>query len=469
MGCSLLLLTVPLLAAAQSVTVEGVAFNRLTKVGAPHAEVTLKAGDEVSYVTSTTATGRFRLGDVPAGEYDVVMKATGFVRYEARRIRLDGSGARVEAPLAPLGSIAGKVWYPHGREVKRVLVEVFGPEPGAGASVFAERNGAFVVKDLAPGRYRLRARPLPHDEDAPPLVSGNFDWTPTFFPNAIDLSGAEPIPVREGDALKGFDILLRSVPVYRLRGVVRDEAGNPVANASLRLLSEIGWGMDEARATSAADGAFEFPTTRAADWRILSEGFRGPVRLQGLTVIAMSDHDEESAVARIAPAFHLDGRVDGAPAGQAGPIVELLGADGRRVAFQEPGGRLAFKEVYPGRYRVGLLNSVAGHYVKAVYLGEEEITGREVELTPSSPPLRVVMTPNAARVTGTVENGGSARVVMSHDDGTETRVARCDDAGRFVFEGVRPGGWRVEAGLEPAVESVRLREGEVVNLRLRIP
>jgi hypothetical protein len=48
---------------------------------------------------------------------------------------------------------------------------------------------------------------------------------------------------------------------------------------------------------------------------------------------------------------------------------------------------------------------IPGHYLKAIRLGPDDVTGRDVELTAASPEIRFQVAPNAARVTGTVENG----------------------------------------------------------------
>jgi hypothetical protein len=97
-----------------------------------------------------------------------------------------------------------------------------------------------------------------------------------------------------GDDLSGFDIRLQSVLVYRIRGVVRDESGNPVAALPIRLDRD-GPNASKAQVFRAAggfrveapggdrviravrqgkDGSFEFPAVRSGDWLLTAESAR---------------------------------------------------------------------------------------------------------------------------------------------------------------------------------------------------
>jgi hypothetical protein len=90
----------------------------------------------------------------------------------------------------------------------------------------------------------------------------------TYFPNATNIDVAEVIDIREGPELSGYEIRLRSSPVYRLRGIVLDEAGEAAPRIYLAPESKTRWGGAESTAVSGPDGRFEFRSVPAGQWQI---------------------------------------------------------------------------------------------------------------------------------------------------------------------------------------------------------
>src|SRR5207253_8630176 len=92
--------------------------------------------------------------------------------------------------------------------------------------------GAFVF-DVRPGLYYLLARP----KTASP-GKDSVTETATYYPNGGDVSQAQEVVVGAGRAVAGIDIHLRSNPLYRLSGVVVNDAGEGVeATVELRTKS----------------------------------------------------------------------------------------------------------------------------------------------------------------------------------------------------------------------------------------
>jgi hypothetical protein len=385
-----------------------------------------------------------------------------------------------------MASLRGRVFDPEGRPLQGTRVELFRTYGSSSHTLTTDAEGGFSEKAIVPGVYRLRARPY-----AP--------FTPTYFPNATEIGSAQDILIREGAALDGFDIRLRTVPVYRLRGVVEDDEGKPAAGVSVFLLSELGWGKAEAEVRSNADGVFEMPAVRVGDWRIEAMVKRGDVRWMGLTSFTMPRRDYDRVRVRIAPPFELRSVVEGLPKVEGGYARAFLQPVDWSHTFDppsaspDPDGRMRFENVYAGRFRMDLWMRFPGHYLKAIRLGPDDVSGRDVELTASSPEIRFQIAPNAARVAGTVENGAGVKVVLISTEqevfipGPSIAVEVCDEQGRFHFDALRPGSYHAFAfdtsdnmntdairelvfrrGLARQAEVHHLREGETTNLKLRI-
>jgi protocatechuate 3,4-dioxygenase beta subunit len=104
----------------------------------------------------------------------------------------------------------------------------------AGPGVPTNDLGEFRLHSLAPGEYVVQASPRP-DMGGPPLASGGTAAVATYHPGSTSPDGAQPVTVAAGQAVSDVTIRLVQSPVYEVSGVVVDEAGQPVADALVRL------------------------------------------------------------------------------------------------------------------------------------------------------------------------------------------------------------------------------------------
>src|ERR1035437_9477189 len=276
-----LLIAVPLLAAQNGAVIEGTAFNRITRAGVPDVTIRLALAFEPGkqlHTAKSDAAGAFRIEDVQTGDYVATFDApNGFLAPQGSdpackpfHVGAGGDSLKFQVPVMPLGKLRGRVLDGEGRPVPRVQVELFRVHFSGGSIMTTDAEGGFSQDGLIPGAYQLRARPvLPgapmgrrpealSPVPAKPPEGDRWMWAPTYFPNAIEIGGAETIVVREGTDLAEYVIQLRSAPVYRLHGTAVDSAGSPASGVVLQLLSETGWSAAEAEATSGENGAFEF-------------------------------------------------------------------------------------------------------------------------------------------------------------------------------------------------------------------
>ena len=89
-----------------------------------------------------------------------------------------------------------------------------------------------MLTQVRPGTYTLFAKPQPGKPNEP------TETVATYYPSTTDRTQAAPVVMRGGDDLPGFDIRLRTSPVYRICGVVLPENGKPLKSATVKLLSK---------------------------------------------------------------------------------------------------------------------------------------------------------------------------------------------------------------------------------------
>ena len=252
------------------------------------ARVMLKS--VVSNVPGRTATtgddGRFAFTKLPAGRFTVEVLKAGYLNasYGAARPERAGTpvsvadGARVIDLVLRLirgAAISGTVRDSRSRPVPGVNVSAL----RLGSSGFGERvfssprgtvrtddRGAFRAWGLPPGEYIVMVAPtlspLTADSDFQTLTTSDVDralaargslgsavapaeaaaprpatgnYAPVFFPGTTDPSVAASIRVDTGDERDGVDIITSLVPTATIAGVVNSPDGQPIGAATITM------------------------------------------------------------------------------------------------------------------------------------------------------------------------------------------------------------------------------------------
>jgi hypothetical protein len=509
----------PVLLAQNGATVEGTVTNSVTHAGIGGVEVRLLTKDANRYEVITDAAGGFRVTDIKDGEYSVITTKSGFVSFDARdlmrravRVGFGKDLTRVDLQMAPLATLRGRVVDSEGRPAAEVEVQAGGPRN----VVTTDEEGRFAFENLEAGSYRLLATSEKTAGAAKPAEGDRVETVPTYFPSVMDAPQAEQIRVASGDNLSGYEIRLRTAPVYRVRGVVVDEAGKPIAKPTVQLMARTGGpgGIGMAMSAGGArrymigvapggtpvneipvagdDGSFEFPAVRAGEWRIDAEaewewdGSRHlPKTLRGGGEVIVEHKDLDNVRIRVLAPFPLDVEVEaeGLPPGMPKERLMVLSpVDGRRpvaVSDRINEGMAAF----PGRYRIGTMTGE--YYVASATLGGRDVLGQIIDLQPGSPPLKVVFKNATGRVRGVVENGEGAVVLVwpqKPDDFVTVDQVPCGVNGSFDVSGLLSGDYyaaafdRVPILSDPAVlqnvvgiaTSVRVDDGATAAVQLRV-
>ncbi|HEY6344694.1 MAG TPA: carboxypeptidase-like regulatory domain-containing protein [Bryobacteraceae bacterium] len=504
-------------------SVEGTVINSVTGVGIGGATVHLNAS--VHYETVTDGAGTFQFSGIKPGDYEANVEKSLFTpglatSFPPPRIHV-GSGKdpiRLRFELLPPATLRGRVFGIDGKPAAHAKVDL-GRE---GLVVTANEDGSFVFENVEPRSYTLTARP-PAASAAFMQDGARMEILPTYFPSVLDSNAAQQIDARPGSDQGGFDIQLQAAPVFRVRGVLLGPEGKPEANALVEVLSKTIAGDPPAfltfpfgpfsiagptrgasyaliePAVTKADGSFEFPSIPVGDWTLRAEsdaedvpGAQHQIQFHGNEDIRLGRTDVDDVRIQLLPVFDL------------GLSVEF--ADGSRAPSQNGRFPLSFgpvdggipvsgevrqnrvENLQAGTYRLsdGRMMYDGAYYPARVLLGNTDVTGQPVQLSPSSPPIRIILGP-AATLRGVVDKGEGAAVILwpqTTMPGDFGRSIPCGAAGAFETRGLPPGDYYAIAverhdpremtsaaylqGMIPRATSVRIEEGATVSLDLNL-
>ncbi|MGJ5819042.1 MSCRAMM family protein [Paludibaculum fermentans] len=427
-------------------------------------------GQNTELHATSDANGRLQFEDVKPGRYELSSTKPGFVPHR-QLVEVATGVARCADRLTPFTRVSGRVTLSPDRPAAGVPVEIRRRGGRPRYTTITVADGSYVLDKLPPGRYLLSAggrgaalrklsgyTPV---EDAP-LEGSPTTWAPAFFPEGRSPAEAQVLTITGGTDLNGYDLRLRQVPVYRLRGMVVDDRGEPAVGASLELFTADHWFGAEYETTARADGSFELEGVRAGDWNLRASLARAGATLKGSLQLAVSKADLPALRLELAPPFPMEGIVErDTPRDKDGNRlvsgVYMSSEDGGAdiaLSFHKQDGSLHWDSIYPGRYRIRPVGFLSGWYLDSVYVGDQEVLTRAVELRPGSPPIRIVYQPRPGQVRGTAGRLGAAHVYLipveeSLWDEQFVRYARTDPEGRFEIGSLRPGEYVAFAFDEP--------------------
>ena len=469
-----------MLLAQAGAPVEGIVTSSATRTGLAGVGVTLESTDgrHVTYSAVTDANGEFRISSVDQdGEYKAHFGKNGYQQLRADdpalrpfRVAAATGPVRLTVELKPHAQFAGRVVDAGGHPAPQVRVELIGTRGNWIVSVQPGKDGRFVFRNELPSReFVLRAVPL-KDMPLPPSTEDSpMFWASTYYPDGTERSQASRIVWRGEVDMDGYEVRLRATPVFHIRGTVLDEAGKPVEGATVKLAETDGavpvplsLGRPDGQTTTRAGGAFEISAVRPGEWLLDAEWKRANQSLEGSAAGRISRSDWEDLKIRLEPPFTVSGTVE-SPAGAKAHDVVLLTAVDPAAAFKggsataNAEGHFEFRDLRRGRYRVTALGLDNRFYLDSIQFGGQEVLGQAVDIMDGSLPIRVVYKAGGGNVMGSVEHCAMA-VLVPADVSLQTngfvRTRRCDPGGRFEFNGIRPGDYKVAALPAPDLESV---------------
>jgi hypothetical protein len=510
-------------AAQDTATVEGVVVNRVTGAGIAGATIHFWTTNTNRYDAASDEIGAFRITGLTPGDYRSSVFKNGYFSPEPPLSSLDppkhrlvsgGSPIHVRLELNPPAVIRGRVIGADGNPA-RASVDL-----GKGRTANTNPDGFFAFENLESGRYTLLARPRTGEAGAK-REGTRTEVVPTYYPSVVDPSQAESILVRAGAELSGYEIRLQSVPVYRVRGVVLNPDGKPAAKAVVELQArapggnpdrfffvgggtrqsfsirtgELGLPETEEPFVTGDDGAFEFPSVRAGEWSVRAEGNpardevrRTDVSSLGSTAFSLGRGDPDDLKIQLALPFRLSGTAvlsNGSPPG-AGVLVavSLFSETGRAGSGGIVEGGAVRLDVIPGAHEIRADVMFGNYYADSILLGSTDVIGQRVELTPASPPIKIILKPTGT-VRGSIEDASAATVVLFPQ--SVTGIGYSTQVGMektFELAGIPPGDYYAVAldrfdartmsdalrlrGLLPRATGVRVEQGSTASVQLKV-
>lgn len=507
------LLSAMALPAQPPCTIEGTVTDTLTAKPVAGAKIYAHpsfSGLAPAYLRKTDAEGKFCFDRVAPGTYQVIAQRVGYLdqSYGAGAGGDQGMDLAVTAEtalpplkidLTPRPILSGVVLHADGHPAADLEVTVAkqvhtkeGPGPETIENTSTDDRGMFRFSNLAPGTYYLIVQP----DSRGPRYSVEFlnargehvneAETVTFYSGAAAFANARPIVLKAGQEISGIAIALRKTPVRRISG--------RVSGAPKDALIELD-GLTNVAIALKPDGSFEHSGILPGNYVLELAWMDGSGRRVRQEVdLTAADADNLAIEPRetfTVPLAVKDDTGSVLRLGDFGVILNAIPQGGGIGAGTLSNGAFGFQNVVPGIYSIQLNESLdrRRYYLKRVSINGEPQSPRRLDLrAPPSGPLELTFSSGLAEIEGRVSDKPEVAVTVllvrpgeeGEDEGYEQR-ASTDQDGRFHFETVEPGKYRLyaiegfdedpwgSAGLAAALHSIDLELSEKETREITVP
>jgi hypothetical protein len=445
--------------------------------------------------------GRYMLVTEREGFYGIPT-STSVVPYATAAIDTTNQPAPPEITITMTSGalISGRVRDENGRPQINANVQAFTTTYKAGLPVLEAVNekptndrGEYRLFWLPAGEYFVAVTPRPA---AGPPGASNSVTLKTFYPSAPQAALATPVKVRVGDEIANVDIDLRPIRTVKISGRVVNSlgprtdlpAGTPIPDpaAALMLLQRDASAPDDTRSSvignvtiPAGVAQFELSNVLPGRYDLLarmpdprgSRGQGGQALAWGRTQIEVLDRDLTDVVLTVHASVEVKGALilnGAAPGAAANAIRVALTPDGSsskqpnfngvlgRPATPAADGAFTIPGVAEAGYRFVISGLPAGAFVEDIRAGARSVfdSGLYVDAQPPSG-LQILVNSGGGTVEGTVTTtarraAAGSTVVLAPElsrrqNATLFKTATANSEGAFLFQGVRPGSYRVFA------------------------
>jgi hypothetical protein len=494
---------------AKPARIEGEVRDALTLAPMERAHVVVRRmvnGRFERYGALTSADGKFAIERISAppngGGFEIKLDRTGYVdltppSQSELRISAGESKTGLKLKLTPAASITGRVRDSEGAAVEGISVAALNGTRTQASSATDDR-GVFRISGLAPGKYRLVARPL--NLPTPPEIrtdgTAEIHHSPTFFPGELDAKNATRVETQPGAEVTGVEIKLVRTPILRVSGKVSGvPAGAQNVAVSLVRVDGISAGAGPVR----PDGSFEiwrvdpgkytatashYNSSAGTQWRSapidvqiamndvegLSLQLFAPLEIRGTSVF----EDEEARTGPQASRPQTAGQSTGSPQPPSAPPMKYVMlreiATGNNLASSqlEDDGTFTLTRVNPNRYRVVV--APPRMYVRSMEFGQTQLDGAELDLrSGAAAPLTVHLATAAATLSGVVRDkdgpaaGLRVFLVEAGQRQPNPRITLSSAGGAYSFKNLAPGKYRLVASDE-SESSLMLNDEELEGI-----
>jgi hypothetical protein len=310
-------------------------------------------------------------------------------------------------------------------------------------------TGAIVYSNAAP---------------AEPLTATIFKG---FYPSADDPSRAEAVSPIPGKELKGIDIRLRSRPAARLAGKIKFPPDAPPKgewNVQLISMDAPNWGGRGYGGEIPTD-SFEEVAAETGKYIVVASLAGEGKRFRAVQPVELVSGIEQMVTLSLQPAVDITGLVlvEGPGAEKYRHFrVSLASGDGipddRRTTRAVTRADLHFTlpNVPPGTWDIDVDPIPEGGFLKAMYLGDQDVLAEDMTIGPKSPTtLKIIIGTQGAKIEGDLDGDplkdGARATILLAPAGKFSRVLSffhtkvTDAKGHFTLDGLRPGQYNVFA------------------------
>jgi Carboxypeptidase regulatory-like domain len=459
------------------------------------AQITLQPLFTAEHFTATSGSdGGYEIRDVVPGRYKVTVKRNGYLprAYGQRRpgdveryvdVEPRATVAGLDFALNRASVISGRVTDDLGEPITGAWVFAMLPESHFGRPQLAtgsqlpgrtDDDGRYRILSLAPAEYIVMAMT---DETwtADDGSGRQLTYSASYYPGTNRLAGAHRVHVPASREVGAIDLSLVPRRTASVRGVAIDARGAPIVNQPVSLMRALyrgmsAYGVASGVSRTAEDGSWSFPDVRPGEYRLfVKASVSGRSPDQADQPILVDGADLTGIVLTAGPGGTVRGRVvteDGRPlpAAVVGSSIRVrsAGVDPPRLASLagEANGRIARDGAFEfsgtfGPTFLSLGPPSKAWAVRAIYLGDRDITGLPIDLAHGAvaDAVRIVVTTKPSVVSGGLKDAdgkpADGTLLVFPDDPSRwiegsplIRLERSDSDGRFRIEGLPPGSYR---------------------------
>jgi Carboxypeptidase regulatory-like domain len=403
-------------------SIEGSVVDALTHEPVKKASVMLNG--RMSLTAVTDASGQFAFRQLPAGQYSVQAQSNRYpigrlggdlARQTSITVAGDEQKRDVTLSLTPGASVRGRIVDEEGNPMPQCTVSAMQRTTSDNGQILvnasgvghSDENGEYRISSLPAGKYYLMAScpqtfPMPHAfirrgpaADLPMLV-----YVQLLYPGTADPSGAARIEAQLGGLLAGIDFRMMPATGVTVRGRARPSSFDRNLQVFLQPTDVMrrGLGNRGARINSST-GEFQIANVQPGSYELVAWGIAENQSYFAQIPVEVGASAPDPIELLLAPGSRISGTLliegDAKQPPNPSPIHVTLNPAANQPIFGPPpqaevksDGAFVFESVKPGRWRVQLNGP---GYVKSVALGDQEISGDEIEITAAAAPLKIVM------------------------------------------------------------------------------
>src|SRR5688572_29127698 len=446
------------------------------------------------FSATSDSSGKFTLKDVPPGQYIVrteresffPVAPAGMADTVAKAVvrMAEPRTLNVEIPMAPGGTIGGRVLDAFNRPLSNGHVEAFSvtyqggyPILQAAAADTTDDRGEFRLFWLPAGEYYIAVNPRP----APLDTAGR-----TYYPGTMEVTKATPVLLRADGNVEGINYAVRNSRAVTLSGTVRSLIpGNGGVQVVLMLVlrgesipDNTGERVAARTLLTPASGRFEIPGVPPGAYDVYARmPDSNPGRLTngngmafGRATVNVLDEDVSDIQIDIHPTVSVAGSIVSAAGsetwatarlsvqveGSAAKIPFFQSAVAARVVSAGRDGAFRLPAVPQGHYHLLVDGLPKGAYVADVRQGAASVFDSGFDVGLESPaPIQVVLASNGGTLQGIVQNvdgkivPGSTVVLVPIQHRRLNwllyRTAVADSSGRYTLHSIAPGDYTLFA------------------------